>query len=79
MKPVARGHAFQKHPVEEITVNGRKMFKKFYWTYLLIWRSEDVALNRSIILKYMYEIIMRATSNRTYILSQSTRSLTTNI
>jgi hypothetical protein len=29
---------------------------------LLIWRS----LNRSIILKYMYEIVMTATSNRTY-------------
>jgi hypothetical protein len=25
-----------------------------------------VALNRSIILKYMYEIVMRATSNRIY-------------
>jgi hypothetical protein len=24
--------------VEEITVNARKMLKKFYWTYLLIWR-----------------------------------------
>jgi hypothetical protein len=42
------------------------MFKKFYWTYLLIWRSLKVALNRSIILKYMYEIVMTATSNRTY-------------
>jgi hypothetical protein len=36
--------------VEEITVNVRKMLKKFYWTYLLIWRSLKVALNRSIIL-----------------------------
>jgi hypothetical protein len=52
--------------VEEITVNARKMLKKFYWTYLLIWRSLKVALNRSIILKYMYEIVMTATSNRTY-------------
>jgi hypothetical protein len=52
--------------VEEITVNVRKMFKKFYWTYLLIWRSLKVALNTSIILKYMYEIVMAATSNRTY-------------
>jgi hypothetical protein len=43
--------------VEEITVNVRKMFKKFYWTYLLIWRSLKVALNRSIILKYMYKIV----------------------
>jgi hypothetical protein len=52
--------------VEEITVNARKMFKQFYWTYFLIWRSLNVALNRSIILKYMYEIVMTATSNRTY-------------
>jgi hypothetical protein len=54
--------------VEEITVNVRKMLKKFYWTYLLIWRSLKLALNRSIILKYtrMYEIVMTATSNRTY-------------
>jgi hypothetical protein len=52
--------------VEEITVNVRKMLKKFYWTYLLIWRSFKVALNRSIILKYMYEIVMAATSYRTY-------------
>jgi hypothetical protein len=35
-------------------------------TYLLIWRSSKVALNRSIILKYMYEIVMTATSNCTY-------------
>jgi hypothetical protein len=52
--------------VEEITVNVRKMLKKFYWTYLLIWRSLKAALNRSINLKYMYEIVMTATSNRTY-------------
>jgi hypothetical protein len=52
--------------VEEITVNVRKMLKKFYWTYLLIWRSLKVALNRSIILKNMYEIVMTATSSRTY-------------
>jgi hypothetical protein len=52
--------------VEEITVNVRKMLKKFYWAYLLIWWSLKVALNRSIILKYMYEIVMAATSNRTY-------------
>jgi hypothetical protein len=38
--------------VEETTVNVRKMLKKFDWTYLLIWRSLKVALNRSIILKY---------------------------
>jgi hypothetical protein len=44
----------------------QKNIKKFYWTYLLIWRSLKVALNRSIILKYMYEIVMTATSNRTY-------------
>jgi hypothetical protein len=54
--------------VEQITVNARKMLKKFYWTYFLIWRSLNVALNRSIILKYMYEIVMTATSNRTYYL-----------
>jgi hypothetical protein len=54
------------HGVEEITVNARKMLKKFYWTYLLIWRSLKVAFNRSIILKYMYEILMTATPNRTY-------------
>jgi hypothetical protein len=48
--------------VEEITVNARKMLKKFYWTYFLIWRSLKVALNRSIILKYMNEIFMTATS-----------------
>jgi hypothetical protein len=52
--------------VEEITGNVRKMFKKICWTYLLIWRSLKVALNTSIILKYMYEIVMTATSNRTY-------------
>jgi hypothetical protein len=52
--------------VEEITVDVRKMFKKFYWTYLLIWRSLKVARNRSIISKYMYKIVMTATSNRTY-------------
>jgi hypothetical protein len=40
--------------VEGTTVNVRKMFKKFYWTYLLIGRSLKVALNRKIILKYMY-------------------------
>jgi hypothetical protein len=59
--------------VEEITVNARKILKKFYWTYFLIWRSLKVALNRSIILKYMYEIVMTATSNHTYY--HSTRSL----
>jgi hypothetical protein len=42
------------------------MLKKFYWTYLLIWRYLKMALNTSIILKYMYEIVMTATSNRTY-------------
>jgi hypothetical protein len=52
--------------VEEITVNVRKMLEKFYWTYLLIWWSLKVALNRSIILKYVYEIVMAATSHRTY-------------
>jgi hypothetical protein len=52
--------------VEEITVNARKMLKKFYWTYFLIWRSLNVALNRSIILKYLYEIFMTATFNGTY-------------
>jgi hypothetical protein len=35
--------------IEETTVNVRKMLKKFYWTYLLIWGSLKVALNRSII------------------------------
>jgi hypothetical protein len=54
------------YAVEEVTLNVRKMLKTFYWTYLLIWRSLKVALNRSIILKYMYEIVMSATSNRTY-------------
>jgi hypothetical protein len=49
--------------VEEITLNVRKMLKKFYWTYLLIWRSLKMAFNRSIILKNMYEIVMTATSN----------------
>jgi hypothetical protein len=43
----------------------QKNVKKFYWTYLLIWRSLKVALNRSIILKYVYEIVMTATSNCT--------------
>jgi hypothetical protein len=62
--------------VEEITVNVRKMLKKFY---LLIWRSLKLAFNRSIILKNMHEIVMTATSNGTYYISQSTRSLTTNI
>jgi hypothetical protein len=52
--------------VAEITVNVRKMFKKFYWTYLLIWRSLKVALSTSIILKNLYEILMTATSSRTY-------------
>jgi hypothetical protein len=32
----------------------------------MIWRSLNVALNRSIILKYMYEIVMTATSHRIY-------------
>jgi hypothetical protein len=32
--------------VEETTVNVRKMLKKFYWTYLLIWQSLKVAFNR---------------------------------
>jgi hypothetical protein len=32
--------------VEKITVNVRKMLKKFYWTYLLIWRSLKVVVNR---------------------------------
>jgi hypothetical protein len=32
--------------VEETTVNVRKMLKKFYWTYLLIWHSLKVAFNR---------------------------------
>jgi hypothetical protein len=54
------------YDVEEITVNVRKMLKKFYWTYLLIWRSLKVGLNASIILNYMYEIVMTATSSRTY-------------
>jgi hypothetical protein len=40
--------------------------KKFYWTHLLIWGCLKVALNRSITLKYMYEIVMTATSDRTY-------------
>jgi hypothetical protein len=52
--------------VEEIAVNVRKMLKKFYSTYFLIWPSLKVALNTSIILKYMYEIVMTATSSRTY-------------
>jgi hypothetical protein len=30
--------------VEEITVNARKILKKFYWTCLLIWLSLKVAL-----------------------------------
>jgi hypothetical protein len=64
--------------VEEITVNVRKMLKKFD-SYLLIWRSLKLAFNRSIILKNMHEIVMTATSNGTYYISQSTRSLTTNI
>jgi hypothetical protein len=42
--------------VEETTVNVRKMLKKFYWTYLLIWGSLKVALNRSIISKYMSKL-----------------------
>jgi hypothetical protein len=61
--------------VEEITVNVRKMSKKFYWIYWLIWRSLKVALHRSIILKYMYEIVMTATSNRTYYHKVQDRSL----
>jgi hypothetical protein len=32
--------------IEETTVNVRKMLKKFYWTYLLIWQFLKVALNR---------------------------------
>jgi hypothetical protein len=61
--------------VEEITVNVRKMLKKFYWTYLLIWRPMKVALNTSIILKYMYEIVMTATSSRTYYYKVQDQSL----
>jgi glyoxylate carboligase len=34
----------------------QKNVKKILLTYFLIWRSLNVALNRSIILKYMYEI-----------------------
>jgi hypothetical protein len=45
--------------VEEITVNVRKMLKTFYWTYLMIWRSLNMALNRSIILKYMYVFVLK--------------------
>jgi hypothetical protein len=52
--------------VEGITVSVRKILKKFYWTYLLFWRSLKVALNSSIILKYMYEIVMAATSHHTH-------------
>jgi hypothetical protein len=52
--------------VEEITVNARKIKKKFYWTYFLNWRSLKVTLNRSIIWKFMYESVMTATSNHTY-------------
>jgi hypothetical protein len=51
------------------------MLKKFYWTYLLIWRCLKVALNRSIILKYTYEIVMTATSDRTYYHKVQDRSL----
>jgi hypothetical protein len=40
--------------IEEVTINVRKMLKKFYWTYLLTWGSLKVARNRSIISKYMY-------------------------
>jgi hypothetical protein len=40
--------------VEETTVNVRKMLKKVYWTYLLIWQSLKVAFNRLIISKYIY-------------------------
>jgi hypothetical protein len=47
-----KGVLIVHYGVEEITVNVRKMLKKFYWTYLLIWRSLKVALNRLIILKY---------------------------
>jgi hypothetical protein len=61
--------------VEEITVNIRKMLKKFYWTYLLIWRPLKVALNTSIILKYMYEIVMTATSSRTHFYKVQDQSL----
>jgi hypothetical protein len=43
-----------RYGVEEITVNVRNMLKKCYWTYLLIWRSLKVALNTSIILKYVF-------------------------
>jgi hypothetical protein len=35
--------------VEEITVNIRKMLKKFYWTYLLIWHEANLPPNPSII------------------------------
>jgi hypothetical protein len=65
--------------VEEITVNVRKMFKKFYRTYLLIWRSLNVALNRSTISKYVYALNCHENYLESYVLSQSTRSLTTNI
>jgi hypothetical protein len=51
---------------EEITVKARTMLKKVYWSFFVFLRCLKVVLNRSIILKHMYEIDMTATSNRTY-------------
>jgi hypothetical protein len=59
--------------VEEITANVRKMFKTFYWTHLLIWRSLKVTfntLNRSIILKYIYVLNCHENYLESYILSK---------
>jgi hypothetical protein len=43
----------------------QKNVKKILLDLFADWRSLKVALNTSIILKYMYEIVMTATSNRT--------------
>jgi hypothetical protein len=40
----------EHYGVEEITVNARKMLKKFYWTYLLIWRSLKVTLKKIVLI-----------------------------
>jgi hypothetical protein len=52
------------------------MFKKCYWTYFLIYESLKVALN-----SYFEIYLLNCHENHleSYILSQSTRSLTTNI
>jgi hypothetical protein len=63
---------------KEIAVNVRKIKKKIYWTYLLIWRSLKVALNKSNYLE-IHALNYHKNYLESYVLSQSTKLLATNI